>query len=792
MIKKYIGRLLLLLPLLGFAFAATAQTQPDTDTGTIQDCGLTLSGKTIDHDTREPLVGATIYIKELNRATAADEYGNYHFHHLCEGSYTLKVTYIGYETENYTLRITGSSVRDLQLHTDAKQLKAVEIVGSHVKTQAQSSESISGRDLAEARGLSFSESLKTIAGVTTLQTGPTISKPVIHGLHSSRVLLLNNGVRQEGQQWGTEHAPEIDPFVATEMHVVKGAAGVRYGADAIGGVVIVEPKPMRDSAGIGGELNLLGSTNNRQGGASAMVEGKTTNLPLSWRLQGTYKRAGNAKAPDYYLSNTGFEERNFSAALGYDKKNYGGELFYSQFHTKLAILEDSHIGNLTDLKNALAHGRPEGADDADFTYTIGRPYQDVTHHLLKAKAFTNTGEIGKLEFVYGLQKNTRQEFDTHSEGTAPAMQLDLTTHTTEALWEHKPVNNFTGSIGASTVYKHNTYKYDDFLPYYTSITAGAFVAEHWQKNRLQLEAGLRYDYTHMLVKKYEKASTTNEQFLIKPEYTFNNVSGTLGALYDVGYHLTFGLSATSAWRAPGANELFSEGVHHSSVAYETGNPNLESEQAYNLEASIDYYGNQRFNGKLSFYNNYISNYIYAAPLPEPVLTLRGAFPAFAYKQADAAFRGIDLMFDYKLLPKLTWVSKSSIVRARNLDTDDHLVSIPADRFDNKLTFEFDQFGNHNLADTYFSLGGLYVAEQTRTPEKTDQDFAPAPDAYFLLHAEFGTVVHMGRQPVEVSITGSNLLNTAYRDYLNRFRYFADEMGRMVMFKLKIPLNLIKA
>ncbi|WP_242926124.1 TonB-dependent receptor [Pontibacter vulgaris] len=789
MIKKYIGRLLSLLIVLAYTLPATAQEQPsNSDNGTEQDCGLTLSGKTIDHDTREPLIGATIYIKELDRATASDEYGNYHFHHLCQGTYTLKVTYIGYEQESYTFRITNSSVRDLQLHTDAKQLKAVEIIGSHVKTQAQSSETINGRDLDKTRGLSFSESLKTIAGVTTLQTGPTISKPVIHGLHSSRILLLNNGVRQEGQQWGSEHAPEIDPFVTTEMHIVKGAAGVRYGADAVGGVVIVDPRPLRDSIGIGAELNLLGSTNNRQEGISAMIDGNSAKLPpLSWRLQGTFKKAGNAKAPDYYLNNTGFEERNFSAALGYTKQNYGAELFFSQFHTELGILRESHIGNLTDLNNAIARGRPENADTADFTYTIGRPYQDVTHNLFKAKAFANTGEIGKLEFIYGLQQNTRKEFDVHGGDTNPALQLNLTTHTTEAVWEHKPIGNFSGSVGASTVYKHNTYEYDDFLPFYTSITAGAFAAEHWQRNKLQLEAGLRYDYTYLQVKKLK-----NNETLIQPEYTFNNLSGTLGALYDVGYHLTFGLSATSAWRAPGANELFSEGVHHSSVAYEVGNPNLDPEQAYNFELSAEYYGNQRFNGTLSIYNNYISNYIYAAPLPNPVLTLKGAFPAYAYKQADASFRGVDLTFDFKLLSQLTWVSKSSIVRARNLDTDDHLVSIPSDRFDNKLTYEFDKLGNHNLADTYIGLGGLYVAKQTRTPEKSDQDFAPAPAAYFLLNAEAGTTVYFGKQPVEIGITGNNLLNTAYRDYLNRFRYFADEMGRIIMFRLKIPLNIIKA
>ncbi|WP_162054076.1 TonB-dependent receptor [Pontibacter pamirensis] len=762
---------------------------PDLETGEEQDCGLTLSGKVLDHDSRATLVGATVSIPKLHQASAADAYGNYHFHHLCQGTYTLQVTYVGYEPESFTIRLTGSSVRDLQLHTAARTLGTVEVTGAHLQEQAQSSYTLAGRELAETRGLSLAGSLKGIAGVTTIQTGPTISKPVIHGMHSNRVLLLNNGVRQEGQQWGSEHAPEIDPFVASEMKVIKGAAGVRYGADAIGGVVIVEPRALPTTPGVGGEVNLLGSTNNRQMAASATAEGNFAGIPpLSWRLQGTYKKAGNTRTPNYYLDNTGFEEQNFSAALGYQKEKFGGELFYSQFNTKLGILQASHIGNLTDLNYAIERGRPAGAENVDFTYEIDRPYQNVQHDLLKAKAYLQTGEAGRLEFVYGLQRNRREEYDVHGPATGnPALYLNLNTHTTEAIWEHRPLGNFTGSVGVSTIYQQNTYKYSDFLPYYTGITAGAFVIEKWRKDRLQLEAGLRYDYKYLQVKRF---SSSRE--LLKPEYDFNNVSGTLGALYDVGYHLTFGLSATSAWRAPSVNELFSDGVHHSAATYEVGDPELGSEQAYNFEASVNYFGNTRLNGQLSLYHNFINNYIYQAPLANPVLTIRGAFPAFRYRQTDATFSGVDLSLEYNLLPNLVIDSKTAIVRARNTVADDYLINIPADRFDNSLRYEFGQSGNgKRFSDIYVSLGGTYVAEQTRVPEKTDEDFAPAPDAYFLMQAAAGATVYFGKQPVEIGITGNNLLNTTYRDYLNRFRYFADEVGRLLMFRIKVPLDFSK-
>ena len=769
---------------------AQFQPPPGIDAISEQDCGLTLSGKVLDHDSRATLVGATVSIPQLHQASIADEYGNYHFHHLCQGTYTLQVTYVGYEPEKFTLRLTTSSVRDLALHTSPQTLSTVEVSGSRLQEQGQSSQTLAGRELEETRGLSLAESLKRIPGVSSIQTGPTISKPVIHGMHSNRVLLLNNGVRQEGQQWGSEHAPEIDPFVATEMKVIKGAAGVRYGADAIGGVVIVEPKALPTAPGVGGEVNLLGSTNNRQFAASATVEGNPAKIPpLSWRLQGTVKKAGNVRTPDYYLQNTAFQEQNFSGALGYKKEKFGGEVFYSQFNTRLGILRASHIGNLSDLKYAIERGKPAGADTVRFTYGIGRPYQQVQHDLLKVKAYLQTGGAGRLEFIYGWQRNRREEFDLHNVASGnPALYLNLNTHTTETVWAHKPLGNFSGSVGVSTIYQQNTYKYSAFLPYYTAVTAGAFAIEKWRKDRLQLEAGLRYDYRHLKVMQYDTSGT-----LQKPTYDFNNVSGTLGALYDVGYHLTFGLSATSAWRAPSVNELFSDGVHHSAATYELGDPNLSSEQAYNFEASVNYFGNARLNGQLSLYYNVINNYIYLSPLPEPILTVRGAFPAFGYRQTDATFKGIDLSLAYNLLPNLTIDSKTAIVRARNTVAEDHLINIPADRFDNSLRYEFGQAEKGSrFSGAYISLGGTYVARQTRLPTKTDEDFAPAPDAYFLLQGGAGATVHLGRQPVEFGITGNNLLNSTYRDYLNRFRYFSEEAGRLLLFRIKVPLDFSKS
>lgn len=748
----------------------------------IQNCGLTLSGKAIDHDSREPLVGATIILVEPGLSALTDEYGNYHFHHLCQGSYTLQVSYVGYEKISTTFRLTSSAIRNMALHTDSRTLGAVVVVGTPRKEQAQATETLTGRELAETRGMSLGESLKKLTGVSSIQTGPTVSKPVIHGLFGNRVVILNNGVRHESQQWGNEHAPEIDPLNAQQLKVVKGAAGVRYGSDAIGGIVLVEPHALPDSAGVNGEFTLIGSTNNRMGTVAGMVEGKLGQLPLSWRLHTSAKKAGSAQTPDYNLNNTGFEEQSLAATVGYKQQRFGAELYYSYFHTKLGFLSSAHIGNLTDLANAIGREQPEEA--GSFTYAIARPYQDATHHLLKAKMNYKTGEAGELQFIYGLQQNRRQEFDRHrNTGDRPQLDLDLQTHTTELVWEHKPLGLFSGSIGASTIWQNNTYAANTrpLLPYFINTTLGGFIMEKWQKRNLQLEAGVRYDNKSLDIKQWNRT-----EGVLRPSYTFHNFSGSFGTIYDLGYHFTLSGNISYASRAPHSYELFANGLHNSAASFERGNPDLASEHAVNTVATVNYHSNLRFNGELSLYYNTINNYIYLQIAPTYALGVGGAYLQAEYQQANARFWGGDLSFSYAFNNRLVLENKTSLVYAINRETGNYLPFITPSRTDNTLRYSFASQPNAKLTGSYVAVGGQYVGRQNRSSAQSDPVLA-APDAYFLLHAEAGTTLQLGRQQVEVGLVGSNLTNTRYRDYQNRLRYFADEIGRMLMLRLRVRL-----
>ena len=237
------------------------------------ECTFIISGQLIDEHDQSPLEYASIFIKELKRGVNADGQGNYELKDVCAGTYTIEIRHVGCHPKDEKVTVTGHFNKRFYLEHHSLELNEVTVMGEVEKENALvSSEKLTEAELAQSRGKSLGETLRLLNGVNALQTGPTISKPVIHGLHSNRVLVMNNNVRQEGQQWGQEHAPEIDPFSGTDFSVIKGASSVKYGADAIGGIVLIQPKPLARTKSIKGDASTTVNSNNRQ----FVVAGKVT------------------------------------------------------------------------------------------------------------------------------------------------------------------------------------------------------------------------------------------------------------------------------------------------------------------------------------------------------------------------------------------------------------------------------------------------------------------------------------------------------------------------------------
>jgi iron complex outermembrane receptor protein len=754
-----------------------------------QSCVFKLSGHVTDQDTREPLTGATVIVLELNRQLTTDAAGDFVFDSLCAGRYTLEVSHVSCGAVQQKIRIDKNRHTDLILPHARSTLSEVVVEAQKGTPNTGFKKELSGRKLDEVKGLSISEALAKINGVTLLQTGSTIAKPIIHGLHGNRLLTINNGVRQEGQQWGNEHAPEIDAFIADKLTIIKGVEELRYGSDAIGGVILVQPKPLQYKPGYTAEFNTGYFTNNRQYVASGVYEQQFPNLPaFAYRIQGTYKKGANGATPDYRLNNTGSEEYNFSGTAGWRKQHFNTELFYSQFNTKVGIFIGSHIGNLSDLQKAIGSDRPDATFLGQNTYTIGRPYQDVTHHLAKSRSqFT----IDRHRFTLQLagQFNNRKEFDIvrSSSNDQPQLNLTISTLSEDLSWEHPAWKNWQGTIGIAAMQQDNAYAGRYFIPNYQSNTWGAYAMEKWAQHRWELQAGLRYDNKNISTNRLISGGSTFDNY----DFQFSTFAASFHTAYKPLSNWKFNAAISLSQRAPHVNELLSNGIHHGTATYEEGDINLQAEKALNLSLGLHWHNVAgTVSTEIDIYHNSINDFIYRQPVPDdPVLTIAGAFPLIRYQQTDATLSGLDASLIIRPWQSVEWTSRASILRARNRLIDDWLTQMPADRVSTELAYNFKD--GKRITGAYIGLEYQHVFEQTRIPDETNgkQDYKTPPSAWSLLNGSASfTVGITQRLPVTINIGARNLLDKAYRDYLNSMRYFTDETGRNFYLRLKIPIN----
>lgn len=744
---------------------------------TLNDCNCLIKGVVKDRETRQPIAGAVVILKETGRNATTDAEGRYKIEQLCQGSYLLECRIIGYKVIKTTILLQHSAEEDINLNEDEVHLQDVEIVARRIQTpSSQKSTVLQGQTLEQTRGQTLGDALKKITGVTVLQTGASISKPVIHGLHSNRVLIMNNGIRQEGQQWGSEHAPEIDPFIAKRMTVVKGAVGVRYGSDAIGGVILIEPEELPKNGKIKGEFNTVAFSNARMGVISGTLQGAIPKWEgFGWRIQGTLKNGGNIRTPDYFLANTGVQEQNFSVTTGYRTGKVGLEVFFSQFQTNVGIFSGSHIGSTSDLLNVIKNGEP--FIKVGFIRQIERPNQLLNHNLLKIKAFRNFNG-NQLNLIVGRQFNRRAEYDLHGPQTTsnPALLFRLTTFTGDVTFEHKPIaGKVNGQVGLSSLYQYNFTDGRPLIPDFEQKNLGLFLIERIIHQKWEWEAGVRYDWRKLDV--FQFVGTT----LDPRQHHFGSWSGTAGVVHTAREGLSFRVNFGTAWRPPNPSELYSKGVHHGAAAYEEGDDQLKPEVAYNLTGSVDY-SYKRFRAELGIYRNLIQNFIYLKPQVEPILTIRGAFPYFKYVQTQATFTGIDLDTEWEIIAnKLTLAQKLAYLRAYDLRENNYLVLIPANRLESGLSWQLGKVLKFN--NIYFSVNHLWVDRQRRVPPNSD--FMEPPAAYHLWSIVAGGDLPFSKeQGLQWSMTVQNLFDSSYRDYLNRFRYYAIEQGRNVSLRLK--------
>jgi iron complex outermembrane recepter protein len=756
-----------------------------------QGCREVLQGLVEDNE-GEILVGATIWIASMQKGTSSDSNGRFILTGICPGSYDIVVKYVGFEDQRMFVRIPNNRSLIVKLRPSTSILHDIVIEGNHSEKHSlsQSLSILSDEQLVATKGKPIGEMLQQIPGVQSIMTGAAIFKPVIHGLYGQRIMMLNNGLRQEGQQWGIEHAPEIDTYIASEIEVIKGSEAVRYGSDALGGVIIVNAQPLHYLTSIGSDLNTAFSSNNRLGAFSGMLEGGFSSKPnWGWRIQGTIKKGGDYHAPNYNLSNTGMEEFDISTTLGFKKEKKELEVFASSYNTTIGILRSAHTGNLSDLQESITSRRPWYVQD--FTYDIGNPRQEIGHHLLKVSAKFGLKNNGSIKLMYGGQYNRRKEYDVRrGNQNVPSLSFDLITQTLDLSFDHEK-DFWTGSVGINGTLKNNyNERTTGLLPDYTHYNIGIFLVEKIRKNKWLFEGGIRLDRQYLAVYLLDKA------VFLRPEFTFYYPAMSLGSSFYLNSNSRISSNLGITNRPPHVSELYSRGLHHSAASIEQGlmardgelqiDPSdILKERSYQWVSTFQH-NKKNFSLELTGYVNYFRNFIFLAPAATQ-LTIRGYFPVFQYRQTNALLSGVDLFLSCDLTQHFTYSTKFALVHAEDREDGNKLPFIPPAQLDNTLAYKKEAIGKwKNLVVSFTSQIGF---KQTRAPETIYPedvpsdlqnkifDFMPAPETFFLHKVEVGSKLPLDNRDLTVTFAVENIFNEAYRNYMNRLRYYADEAGR---------------
>lgn len=766
-----------------------------------------LNGRVLDLHDHTPLSGAKI---SANRQTVAetDSEGRYTVL-LNKGSVKIRISHPECDALEQILTINEDTQKDFYLEHHEALIEAVTVEGQGKANTFSPLKAVNRHILEENASQNIGNILTGISGVTAMKTGNNIAKPIIHGLYGSRILILNNSVRMAEQEWGVEHAPSADPGAFETVSIIKGAGTLKYGGDAIGGIVLMEPKVFAAKDTLTGAFSTTYNSNGRGGALSAELA-KTWRNRWFARAQGSYKKLGDLSTPDFSLQNTGTVENNFSFNTGYRSFEKGLEFYYSGVAQEFGIFSGSHLGTAEDFLNAVNGGATLYTDH--FSYKIRHPKQEVAHHLAKVEAYKRFAKLGKLSVQYAFQMNKRKEFDIRrgEYNLLPSMDLRLITHQIKAsnLHEHE---NWKWDTGISAALQDNypdpATKARRLIPDYYRYDGGLYsVFEFRFSPQLRAEAGLRYDFSRYDAYKYYDESEWEKRFsgnfskflvhasgsrvLTRPVLDYHNVSANAGVQYQPSESLSLKLNLSRSSRTPNPAELFADGLHHSAAIIERGNLAIDKESVYqaNLYLSAKAEFLSGFRMELSPYFMASKNFI-TQNATGALVTVRGIFPVWDYEQVEARLFGADVDAELKFSPNMKWNGQFSIVNGQDLSKEQPLSMMMPPNIRNSLQVDLPKWKN-----TYLRVENIAFLRQNRYPEvqvplsviengnsvEKTLDLSTSPAGYSLWNVFAG--VGLGDH-LQVHAGVTNVANRRYREYLNRLRYFSDAHGRNLFLTL---------
>lgn len=666
--KFHLFIVLLLAP-----FYVLAQTSPFKVTGHI----ISNEG--------DVLPNATIV---LNRGEVftSDIHGDFSIPVDNHGSHTLQFTFIGYDTLVTQVEVHSKDIHlDIRLQSSEIELGEVIIIGDHFKTgrmeQSQTIQTIDADFLKQQNSGTLINSLQQLPGISAINTGVGIAKPVIRGMSFNRVLVMDKGIKQEGQQWGADHGLEIDQYDPERLEIVKGPSSLLYGSDAIGGAIRILPPTLPANDHLSGDFFASYKSNNQLIGTSTGFQGAKNDKFFRFRFStqdfGDYTVPADRfiyngfVLPIYNnrLKNTAGKERNLSLSAGLHKEWGATSLTLSNFHQEAGLFP-----------GATGIPREYQLEDDGDSRNIDLPRQVVNHLKLISNTTVVIGEDW-IELDVGYQHNDRkEEGEAHAHGYQPtpdgdlALGLDLKTISGNARYNYKLSERLNGIFGLQGQWQDNKQSGFEFLlPDFRAGNVGGYIYQEYTPNhKFSMNTGIRYDYGFRDIDEHVEPDYTTpdseDSVMRNPDIyrQFNDFSAAVGFSYYPTINFNTKINIGTSFRMPTSAELSSNGVHHGTFRHERGDPNLTSERGIQADWNVTYQQNKIYTIFTPFIG-YYDRYIYLAPQAE-FSDLPAGGQVYQYTQHDAIFTGLEFDFDYEFVKNWHFRTASEYVWNKNLET----------------------------------------------------------------------------------------------------------------------------
>ena len=640
---------------------------------------------------------------------------------------------------------------------------------------------LTNKDLHAISSTNIIDAIAKQPGVSQLTTGSGISKPIIRGLGYNRILVLNDGIRQEGQQWGDEHGIEIDPQSINSVEILKGPASLMYGSDAMAGVLIFHRAPFLPQGEMKANISSEYQTNNGLFDYSVNFEGNKSGVV--WDVRYSDKRAHAYKNKyDGYVPNSQFAERAASALLGLNKHWGHSHLTLGYYHLTPSIIEGERDPETGELESEV---------DNIKTYHHGMPYQQVYHYKTVWDNSINL-HSGQLKVLLGYQQNRRQEFEESPDEYGLYFQLHTVNYDLRYLTSS--ISGWKFAIGANGMYQRSLNKGDEYLiPAYRLFDIGTYATASKTWDKWTLNGGLRYDRRNL-----HSEELIDEGVLRFHDFTrnFDGVTGSIGAVFNATERMNIRMNLSRGFRTPNMSELGSNGVHEGTIRYEIGNQELKAEYSLQADLGLDISSNY-FSAQLAVFANKIDNFIYAHRINE---VMEDGYLTYRFDAGDARLMGVEAGLDIHPIHRWHFENTFSYVNAVQLHQpreSKYLPFTPAPRWTSELKYEITHHGKV-FNNTFVSLGIEHNLKQDHYyMEGNTETMTPA---YTLLNASAGTDLYFkGKKRAEVYLIGNNLTDKAYQNHLSRLKYTdinsktgrqgIYNMGRNILLKVIIPLQL---